>query len=174
MRPFPIPAALLLAAALFHPARADDFDAAGAPEATEAHGESAGEEAHADPGFHRNHLAAFGGFAVADREAHPAAGLDYELRLGERWGLAALAEVAFAEEPAQVYGLGLAWHPAEAWSFALLPAWEREGEHQAFVARCGGEREFEVGDLTLAPSVGFDIGAEGLAPVIGVAVGTGF
>jgi hypothetical protein len=85
-----------------------------------------------------------------------------------------LVEVTFAEEPAQVYGLGFSWHPVEAWTIALLPVWERDGGHQAVVARLGGEREFELGDLTLAPSVAFDIGAEGMAPVLGLAVGTGF
>lgn len=135
------------------------------------HAEDPDEEGH---GFHRNHVAVFGGVTLREEDADMTAGLDWEVRLGTKAGMLILGEAVFAEETEQIFGLGMTWHASDAIRIALVPAWEMAGEHQAFLFRMGVEYGFHFGTLGFAPGLNLDLAGGHVALVAGIAVGSGF
>jgi len=125
-------------------------------------------------GFHRNHIAIFGGATLHEEEADMTAGLDWELRLGRKAGMLAIGEAVFAEETEQIFGLGMTWHVSDAIRLAMVPAWEMAGEHQAFLFRMGVEYGIHLGTLSIASGVSLDLAGGHLFLVPGISVGSGF
>lgn len=137
------------------------------------HGDGHG-DAHHGHAYHRHHVALFGGITLHEEEAHPTAGLDYELRLNQKLGVLAMAEVMFAGDPVQIYGLGAGWHVTDPLRFALIPALEVAHGHMEFLARVNVEYGFHVGSLSVGPSASLDYVAGHILPCVGVVVGSGF
>lgn len=138
------------------------------------HGADPGDGDHGGHSYHRNHFAVFGGATLQESEADPTAGLDYELRLSQKLGVLALAEVVFAHESIQIYGLGLGWHLTDPLRLALIPALEVSHGHMAFLTRANVEYGFHLGSLSIGPSASLDFVSGHILLCLGVAVGSGF
>ena len=125
-------------------------------------------------GFHRNHVAVFGGATLHEEEADMTAGLDWEVRFGSKAGMLIIGEAVFAEETEQIFGLGMTWHASEAIRLAIVPAWEIAGHHQSFLFRMGAEYGIHLGTLSFAPGLNLDLADGHVLQVAGMAVGSGF
>jgi hypothetical protein len=148
-------------------------------------------EEHAEGHEHSNEMAVFLGGTTEDDETHLTLGAEYERRLGERFGVAFVAEhvdgtdawvflAPFTFRPARQLGLKLYLGPGfETKEEEHAPEHaEADGRETLFVFRTGTGWAIELGRVSLTPQVELDLVHEHdgwqAAFVFGVAVGLGF
>jgi hypothetical protein len=148
--------------------------------------------------FHHNHLAVFGGGTTkleGSEETHFTVGADYVRYFppSGRWGISVFGEAIFAEHREWVFGVPVFFKlNKRLWLRAgpgmeILQAEEEnhsgengEGEESKtkteseFLFRIGAGYNFEVGALTIAPSLDFDTVRKEVSLVWGINIGKGF
>jgi hypothetical protein len=103
-----------------------------------------------------NVLAVFVGVAREGRRNNGLAlGVEYERRLGERFGIGALAEHTFGDIDTWVYAIPFAYH-TQHWKFYLAPGTEHSERGNESLLRIGAERAFEIGFWEIAPQLDVD------------------
>ena len=105
-----------------------------------------------------SHIAGFLGFARESRPGTPdedggAAGLAYEYRFHEHWGVGGVAEVLGGDFIRNVtLVVPVSWHPTGNWRFLAGPGYEFTDKKDKFLVRVGAGYEFHLGgNWTLAP-----------------------
>jgi hypothetical protein len=111
-------------------------------------------------------------------------GGDYVRRLGEKWSAGGFAEAVFTEETTWILGAQVRWHVRKRFWLALEPALElaaeeaeegQETEREAnAIFRIGTGYDFELGKLSIGPSLSVDISKEKPSWVWGISIGKAF
>ncbi|MFN2448097.1 MAG: hypothetical protein ABR606_21245 [Vicinamibacterales bacterium] len=144
---------------------------------------------HAEDESHPHHVAVLVGATTNLTADHtdPTVGIDYEYK-PQAWhgkaGLAAFAEVTFAEHTERILGGGVVFHPTGGLKLftgggIVIAEHEDHVTHELTtegrgLLRLGGGWDFHVGRFSLGPAVYLDIVKGHRALVYGVALGTGF
>jgi len=142
---------------------------------------------------HRHHLAALVGATSNLDKKHTdfTLGGDYHYRLASRWAVGGFGEAVFAEHTEYLFGVPLYFFPSSSFWLRAGPgvefAKESEESHSRsssgeghvtsetkFLFRFGAGYNFEVGGLTITPSLDFDLVRSANALVWGVGIGKGF
>ena len=140
-----------------------------------------GQEEHkeAHHSYHRNMIGFFLGDTYEDG-AHGAehgfsAGVAYERRLSELFGVGGFYEYAAGDFDKWSIGVPLFIHPHEGWRFALAPGLEhREGDDE-FLFRAGVAYELELSERwVMVPEFNVDFVDGEEAFVFGLSFGVGF
>ncbi len=118
-------------------------------------------------------------------------GGDYHFRLSSRWAVGGFGEAVFAEHTEYLFGVPFYFFPTGSFWLRAGPGveleTESEGSHSRssdneghttrkakFLFRFGAGYNFEVGGLTISPSLDFDIVRNANALVWGVGIGKSF
>jgi hypothetical protein len=173
--------------------RASDIDTA----SLEEKGHPRVQHGHGSHASHRHHLAALIA-ATSNLDHHHTnftLGGDYQYRLASRWAVGGFGEVIFAEHTEYLFGIPLYFFPTERLWLRTGPgvefvteSLEEHEEHSAFSSggqaptttetkflfRFGVGYNFELGGLTLTPSLDLDLVRNARAVVWGLNIGKGF
>lgn len=125
----------------------------------------------------RNSIALFMGATLqADDDAAFTIGLDYERRLGQRFGVGVLADKAFGGGRSWLLLGGLFWHPVRQVRLDVAPGIEiNQEEDEQFVLRLGADYDFEIRERwSIAPNVNLDFVDGRTVWVIGAELGYSF
>ena len=135
-----------------------------------------------EPEHHLNSVSVFLGVAGEGRRQRAGSvGLEYERRLGENWFVTPALEHAFGDLDFSIVTLSVGYRfnkwaifagPGIEWSESIQRS--ESGTETEFLVRTGVLREFEVGDLIVAPHVMVDFVGDQEVAVVGVTVGMSF
>lgn len=135
-----------------------------------------------EPEHHLNSVSVFLGVAGEGRRQRAGSvGLEYERRLGETWFVTPALEHAFGDLDFSIVTLSVGYR-FNKWAIFAGPGIEwsesnqgsESGTETEFLVRTGVLREFEVGDLIVAPHVMVDFVGDQEVAVVGVTVGMSF
>jgi hypothetical protein len=138
----------------------------------------AGED-HSGPHHERGHeLGLFLGATDVDDRLRPTLGVDYEFRIGPRWGVGAIADWAFGGEGREfVLAASGYLHLGTAVRLQLAPGIQRDKEMREIegVLRLGIAYGFEVGERwSVMPTMALDLVSGETIGVYGVTAGYRF
>jgi len=120
-------------------------------------------------------VALFLGWSFADHHDGETIGLDYERRIGEKWGLGALVDRAEGDLESTVWAAGLFAHPTDDWTILVAPGFEHAHGEKEFLTRVGVGYNVPFEKFTLTPGVYLDMISGGeTVTVVGVGIGRGF
>jgi len=135
------------------------------------------EEHTTEHAYHEHVLGVFVGAAHEDfgrRENGFVLGVEYEYRLGPRFGIGAIVEHTYGNLDTWVYALPLAYHSGP-WKLYAAPGIEEAEGGSERILRLGAEYGFHAGGWEISPQVDVDfIGREGEVFVLGLTFARGF
>lgn len=138
---------------------------------------AAAESKYESHSAHRHHVSIFtGGTAVFDDDHTGLTyGVDYEYVLSPRFGIGAIVERAEGDVDATSVIALIDIHISERLVFQAGPGIEFENDDEIVIGRIGAYYEFHLSDnITISPSLGYDISEKADALVFGVLVGRKF
>ena len=101
-------------------------------------------------------------------------GLDYEYRLGDRFGLGGLVDYAGGELDTTVAAISVTAHPTEALYLLVAPSYEFHGGDSEFLVRAGAGYHFRAGGVSIGPMVAIDFVDGEEITVFGITIGKEF
>jgi hypothetical protein len=128
-----------------------------------------------EAGHHVNVIGVFAGLTHAGRRLNePAMGIEYERRIGGRFGIGGLIEYTFGDADVWVAAMPIAYHIGH-WKLLVAPGVE-EGHHGTeSLVRFGAEYAFPLSDgWEIAPQVNVDLVDGEDVWVFGVVFARGF
>jgi hypothetical protein len=132
----------------------------------------AGEGQHGQAHPRDHEAGVFLGVTDVDDRLRPTLGVDYEFRLGRRWGVGALADWAFGGEGREFVIAGAGYlHLGSSWRLELAPGIQRDKEQREIegVVRLGIAYRFVAGGRwSVAPAAAVDFVAGETIGVYGV------
>ena len=130
---------------------------------------------HGHDSFHKHHLAGFLGNTTNYKGKNAFTyGLDYEYRLNQLWGLAALFDNAGDDIQTTVVAVGAMLHPVGGLRLQAAPGLDFHGSKEEFVIRFGVLYDFHLGNWTLGPATYLDVLEAKESLIFGLGFGRGF
>ncbi len=131
-------------------------------------------EVHGDG--HRHHVSLLIGGTTVPEADHTGVtyGIDYEYVLTHRFGVGVIVERAEGEIDATSVFAVTDIHLTPAFVLQLGPGVEFEGGEEIAVGRFGAYYEFDIGPITVAPTVSYDLSEKNDAVIYGILLGRKF
>lgn len=130
---------------------------------------------HGHHDIHKHHVTAFLGNTTNYKGQNAfTVGLDYEYRLDQLWGLAALFDNAGDGIQTTVIAVGAILHPVGGLKLQAAPGLDFHGSKEEFVIRFGVLYDFQVGNWTLGPAAYLDVLEAKESLIFGMSFGRGF